>query len=139
MRLALTVWDGRVSPVCDVARRLLLLTIEGGRVIERTERKLSADGYMQQAGLLLEAEPDVLICGAISRLLADLLLAQGVRLLPFIAGTEEEVIEAYLKGGMTSPALAMPGCRGQGFAGRGRRQGRCGYRRMGGGQRRFRQ
>lgn len=139
MRLALTVWKGRISPVCDVARRLLLLTIEGGKVTHKSERELSADSYMQQAVLLLDAKPDVLICGAISRLLADLLLAQDVRLLPFVTGTEEEVVEAYLKGAMLSPALVMPGCRGQGFAGRGRRQGRCGYCRGGGGQRRFRQ
>jgi predicted Fe-Mo cluster-binding NifX family protein len=130
MLLALTIWDKRISPVCDVARHLLLLTVEGGRVTERREEHLTAADPMQQARRLAEARPDVLICGAISRPLVDLLSAKGVRVLPFVTGTEEEVVEAYLKGALPNPALAMPGCCGQGALGRGwRGQGRRGCRR----------
>ena len=127
MRLALTLWNGRISPVCDVARRLVMLIVEQGKITARQEFDLLATGPLHQARLLAEHKPDVLVCGAISRSLANLLTAQGIRVLPFVSGTEADVTTAFLKGALPNPDLAMPGCCGAGFMGRGRR--RAGLRR----------
>ncbi len=128
MLLALTVWNGRISPVCDVAKSLLLLNVAAGKVINRREERLNAENTMQQARVIAELNPDVLVCGAISNSLAALLSAKKIRILPFVMGTEDEIVSAFLNGLLPSPNLTMPGCRGRGFGnrgcrGRGRRRG----------------
>ena len=40
MKAALTVWEGRVSPVFDVSREALVLTIEDGAVGARSRESI---------------------------------------------------------------------------------------------------
>jgi predicted Fe-Mo cluster-binding NifX family protein len=125
MRLAVTIWNGRISPVFDVARRILLLEVEGGREAVRREEALDNTDPGRLASSLTAYQPDVLVCGAISRGLATLLTASGIRVIPFVAGEVEPVIEAFRKGVLARPDWAMPGCCDP--AGFGRRKGgRCG-------------
>jgi len=110
--------------VFDVARRILLLDIQEGKVLTRREATLPGVNPWQQAARMEELKPEILICGAISGPLAGLLAAKGIRVVPFIAGAVNEVIDAYLAGSLPNRALAMPGCcgRGRGWmrGGRGR-------------------
>jgi predicted Fe-Mo cluster-binding NifX family protein len=135
MKLALATWNGRISPVFDVARRVLLVDIVGGHAANRREETLPGSDPAAQANRLVALEPEVLICGAISRAMAGLLAATGIRVVPFTAGATEEVLAAWLAEGLPSPTLRMPGCRGAGCQGcwghgRGRRAG-AGMRRGG--------
>ena len=119
MRIALAVWGGRISPVFDVARRLLILDVEDGAVVSRAEKELSTDTTAPIAirvDRLVELDVDTLICGAVSRPLFDLLSARGVHAIAFIAGEVDEVIEAALEDRVPSPELAMPGLRPLGGA-----------------------
>jgi predicted Fe-Mo cluster-binding NifX family protein len=113
MRVALTTWKGRVSPVFDVARQVQILDIEEDRVVARHEESLPGTVPYAQASRLLALGPQVLICGAISRPMESLLAAANVRVVPFTAGTVEEVVAAWVAGRMPDPALSMPGCRGR--------------------------
>jgi len=110
MRIAVAIWSGRISPVFDVARQLLLVTVEDGVVAGQEEKLLDGVDPVKQVQQLLELKPDVLICGAISRPLVSMLMAGGIRLFPFSAGTTEEVLAAYLAGRLPHADLAMPGC-----------------------------
>jgi predicted Fe-Mo cluster-binding NifX family protein len=131
MRVALTIWNERISPVFDVARRILLLEVEDGRVTSRREEPLEFSDPGRLASSLSAYQPDVLVCGAISRGLATLLTASGIRVIPFVAGAVEPVIEAFIKGTLDAPDWAMPGCCDPSGFGR-RRAGRCGRGHCGG-------
>lgn len=65
MKLALATWNGRISPVLDVARQLLMLDVEDGRVIARREETLPGTEQQAQADRLAALAPQTLICGAI--------------------------------------------------------------------------
>lgn len=112
MQVILTVWNGRIAPVFDVARHALLLEIENGRIIVRHNASLCGLGAIQQTNSLMELKPDVLICGAVSKPLLDILSTAGLNIYPFIAGDREDVIQAYLAGTLSSSAHFMPGCCG---------------------------
>lgn len=114
MKVALTVWNGRISPVFDVSRKILLLDVDHGAVTGRREEPLEGIDPVQKAGKLVEWEVRKLICGAISRPLAGLFAAYGIRTIPFIAGDAEEVIDAYLARKLPNLRMAMPGCCGGG-------------------------
>jgi len=114
MKVALSVFNGRISPVFDVSRQLLVLDLGDGGVMAREEASFEHDDPMHRTSRLAGLKVDTLICGAISRQLASSINACGIRMIPFIAGDIEEVIDAFLSNGLPAPELAMPGCRGQG-------------------------
>ena len=113
MKLGLATWNGRISPVFDVARQLLMLDVEDGRVIARREETLPGTEQQAQADWLAARAPQTLICGAISRSMAAMLAATKIRVIPFTAGDVERVLGAWLLGTLPNPALSMPGCCGR--------------------------
>ena len=127
MKVALATWNGRISPVFDVARQLLLLDVTDGRVTARREETLPGDEMQVQAAQLATLGAQVLICGAISHSMAAVLAGKGIRVIPFTAGTVEEVVAAWLADALPSAVLSMPGCCGQ--------QKRCRHGRANGGGR----
>ncbi|MFB3779444.1 MAG: NifB/NifX family molybdenum-iron cluster-binding protein [Bryobacteraceae bacterium] len=110
MKIAIPSWQGRVSPVFDSASSLLLLEIDKGREAGREEKPLTRTDALARAGEVLRLGVDVLICGAISAPLETALLSAGVRVHGFVCGPVEEVISAFLRGGLSGPAHRMPGC-----------------------------
>lgn len=113
MRVALATWNGRISPVFDVARKVLLLDIDNGQVVGRHEEELPGTEPQAQAGRLEALAPQTLICGAISQPMADLLAAADILVMAFTAGDVEAVVVAWLAGTLPNPALSMPGCCGR--------------------------
>jgi len=111
MKLAIPVWNGRVSPVFDSARRLLVVEVEEDRVVRRQEHALAAEIPQARVSALANLNVEVLVCGAVSRPLANLITASGIRLVSFVAGDVEEVVKASLSGALPAPTFMMPGCR----------------------------
>jgi predicted Fe-Mo cluster-binding NifX family protein len=122
---ALTVWEGRISPVFDVSREAIVLTVEQGSVTARHRESLAAPTPALRVERLVRLGIDTLVCGAISEPLRQALEARGVRVLGFVAGEVDEVASAFVAGSLPSAALSMPGCRGRNRRLR-RRRGRCG-------------
>ena len=73
MKVAMPVWEGRVSPVFDVSRRLLVVEAQGGVEVDRCEVPLGEESPPHRAGRLVDMGVDVLICGGVSRSLVDAL------------------------------------------------------------------
>ncbi len=118
MKIAIPQWQGRVSPVFDVAGTLLVVDFEEGREVRREEAQLAQTDALGRAAEFARLGADVLICGAISAPLEASLSAAGVRVIGFICGAVEDILAGFVSGELASPAFLMPGCRGR------RRQGR---------------
>lgn len=112
-KIALAVWKNRISPVFDASRTILVLTLERQTVIGRELVVFANDNPVHKLRRLRELEIDRLVCGAISRELAQMLSARGIQTLPFVTGAVEEVLAAYLAGDLPNLRFAMPGCRGR--------------------------
>jgi len=125
MVVAFAVWDDRISPVFDTAGTVLLADIEGGTVLSRRTEAIEGAVPSEKVGRLKALGAGTLVCGAISRSLAELITAEGIRLVPFVAGDVEEVVSAFACGTLPGPAFVMPGCGMQrrGRFGRGRGRG----------------
>jgi predicted Fe-Mo cluster-binding NifX family protein len=124
MKVAIPVWQGNISSVFDFADKLSLAEIEGRTEKNRIEIALPNETIHQKAGRLKELDIDVLICGAISKRLAFLVMGAGIKVIPFVSGQINEVLIAYISGRLTDSRFLMPGCR------RGARKGfiKGGYR-----------
>jgi len=126
MKVAIPVWQSRISPVFDVARRLLVLDVDNGREISRSEcfmDNLSSDSH---ARVLIELNIDVLLCGAISRHLANEIMASGIEIVSLLTGPVEELLGHYIAKKPLEAHFLMPGrraCRHRFRGSRGRKHG----------------
>jgi predicted Fe-Mo cluster-binding NifX family protein len=119
----LPIWNDHVSPVLDVAERLLIVDTEASG--ERTEtRRLGRASLRETASTLRAMGLDVLICGALSGELARVLAGSGTTVVPWVTGRADEVVRAYVEGRIDEPQYVLPGCRrGPGVRRRRRRRG----------------
>jgi len=114
MRVAIAVLNDRVSPVFDTSSRLLVVDIEQGAERNRRVVEMGADPFpTQRAQRLTELAVNVLICGAISRVLAGFVSAAGVVVIPWVSGPADGVLRAYLTKRLSDARWKMPGCRGR--------------------------
>ena len=125
MKLAIPVWQGRISPVFDVAGQLLLVELVDGREVARQERMVDETAADERSRKLAELGVETLICAGISQLLETGLADRGIRVIARVCGNVEEVLAAYLAGRLSQARFAMPGCCGQR---RRRHRGNCGRR-----------
>lgn len=111
-RAAFSCWNGRIAPLFDTARELHVVETDGSRVVSRAEESLPAGPAERRASRLATLGVETLVCGAISRATREAVVSLGVRVVPFVSGDRDEVVRAFLEGGLESPAFAMPGCGG---------------------------
>jgi predicted Fe-Mo cluster-binding NifX family protein len=108
MKLAIPIWDGRVSNVFDFARKAVIVELNDAGESTRSEVAFSEQGpahvvKLRQLGI------DTLICGAISRVSASWASACGIRLFPYVTGSIDEVIEAFKNEQLGSERFTLPG------------------------------
>lgn len=125
MKVAVPSWEGRISPVFDTARRVLYFDVVDGEARPVGGAELPSSNPQARLRQLQEAGVALLLCGAISRPLADAVTASGLRLVPFLAGDVERVVAAFASNELGNVCFHMPGCCGRA---RRRRGGRCGGR-----------
>lgn len=121
MKVAVSIWNGRVSPVMDTARQLLIVDMADGREISRNVVDIPYVCTSRQAGFMAGLGIDALICGAISRQLELMLAATGIRVCPWARGEVGEVVDAFSNGSLQDECFILPGC---GRGGGRRRMGR---------------
>lgn len=110
MKVAVTVWEDRVSPVFDSARNLLIVEIRNARVIDTSYQKFDPEMVSQLADMLKILKVDAIICGAVSEGPATLLESAGFELISFIAGDVQQVLKNFIKKEPVWTEMIMPGC-----------------------------
>ena len=98
MKIAIAHWQGRISPVFDVADNLFLIAIEDGREVHRESLSLASQGPFERARKLADQGADVLLCGAVSMTMEKALVGAGIRVLGFLGGELESIVAAFLDG-----------------------------------------
>jgi predicted Fe-Mo cluster-binding NifX family protein len=110
MKLALTVWENRISPVFDCAQRLLVVDVHGEMATGKHLEPFRYESPFSRATKLSDLGIKVLICGAVSESFANVIETYGIRIIPFVAGAVEEVLDAFLTGQIYDAKFRMPGC-----------------------------
>lgn len=123
MKVAIPTWGGRISPVFDVAKRLLVVDVECSTEVGREDKVIEETDPGLRARRLAQLGVNVLICGAVSLPLEAMLVSAGVHLILHVCGPVEEVLQAFVSGRLTDQMFLMPGCCGRRRRVRGRRRG----------------
>lgn len=120
MNVAIPVWGYYVSTVFDFCNQLLVVDIASGQIKDRKTLSLANNTVAGKSARLKELDISVLLCGAISRASYRMIEASGITIIPFLRGTSDEVLEAYLSGRLLDRRFVLPGCHSSGWYNRGR-------------------
>ena len=119
LTVAITIWNGTVSPLFDAAGTLLVIHPDQRReTIDITSLLL-----LQRIAVLEEKRVQALICGAISQMGLAILSSKGIKGVPWVRGDAEEVYRAFSSSSLATERFALPGCP-RGFGGSRHRYGR---------------
>ncbi|MBV5339447.1 MAG: hypothetical protein J0665_07795 [Deltaproteobacteria bacterium] len=109
-KIAFSIWNKRIAPVFDVARHLWIIETAEGRIVGQSERRFATDDTQERVLRLTTLQVEQLICGAITRGSCEALAERGIKVVSFVAGGLEQVIQACLSDSLKDGHLAMPGC-----------------------------
>jgi len=109
MKVAIPVWEDRVSSVLDFSQQLVVVELNDGSETGRVRIAVSEQNAFARLAQLQELGVDVLICGAVSQPLASASAAHGIQLLPYVTGRVDDVLKAYQAGQLDLPQFRLPG------------------------------
>ena len=109
MKIAIPIWEDKVSPVLDTASRLLGVEFEDQEEATRFATFLDEQDISRRCVRICRLGVDTLICGAISRGFSNILEASGIHVVSGISGHPEDVLDAYLSGNLFRSKFFMPG------------------------------
>jgi predicted Fe-Mo cluster-binding NifX family protein len=109
MKIAIPVWENKVSPVLDTASRLMVVELKAGGPTSRFEIYLDEGELSRRCLRIQDLCVDTLICGAVTRHFSEMLKASGINLIQGISGQPEAVLNAYLDGTLALSKYLMPG------------------------------
>ena len=113
MTITIPQWKGRISPVLDVASKILLVEVDGQRELQRQEKTLVPTTPWARAQAIRQLGAEVLICGAVSRQLEAALRSAGIQVICNICGPVDVVLSAFREGRLDENVFMMPGCCGR--------------------------
>jgi predicted Fe-Mo cluster-binding NifX family protein len=111
MIIALSVSNGRIAPLFDVAQ--LFEIVEIGDDIKFSKEKSAFENIDidKKADELVRLGVNTLICGAISYNSEQTLNSYGINVVPFICGEVTDVLNAWKRNKKDFAEFLMPGCR----------------------------
>ena len=110
MKVAIPKFNSRVSPRFEFAAKVLIATVDGGKIMNREEYSLINLNPMRRSALLREQGVNVMICGGISVFFVRLLMGNGIEVIPMVSGEAEEVLNHFINGNLgvaTTPISPM--------------------------------
>ncbi|MDD9304505.1 MAG: dinitrogenase iron-molybdenum cofactor biosynthesis domain-containing protein [Desulfobacter sp.] len=110
MKIAITAWGNRVSPVFDAARTLLIADIKGHTIKSKTYVSFHPDDIQDLAALLSHEQVSTLICGAISTEPSDQIAENHIRLISFVSGNALDILNSFASRYTIDQSHMMPGC-----------------------------
>lgn len=108
--LCLACHEGRLATLLETATELRFYHVEREQAVLREVCACSGSSVGQLAELIAGRNVPALICGALTGCCRMTLERRGIMVLPWIAGSVEQVLQAQAQGRLDS--LVMPGCSG---------------------------
>jgi predicted Fe-Mo cluster-binding NifX family protein len=110
-RVAIPVFESRVSPVLDSCQRMVVVDIERGCEIRRQELSLEKMPIHERIEVMARWGIRKVICAGVSDIMCRFLAGKNIALVSGIAGELEKIIDAYICNRLDDACYIMPGKR----------------------------
>jgi predicted Fe-Mo cluster-binding NifX family protein len=107
VKIAVPLFNSRVSPRFDFAAKLLVVTITDGEITDRQEFSLVNLNPIKRTSLLCELHVQVMLCGGISCFAERFIKGHGIELVPLVQGEVEEVLDLFINGNLSSATIPI--------------------------------
>lgn len=91
-------FGNRVSPRLDYAEDFKLLTIENHRIQKEESIKIITKSRLERINRIIRLNPNLVICNGLTERCYVELTKSKIRVIPWMQGEVEEVLENYLAG-----------------------------------------
>lgn len=110
MKIAITVWGNRVSPVFDAASTLFIAEVRNRAILKKNYAAFNPAVPADLLSLLKKKGISILICGAISTKSAELLVENDIKLISFVTGNALKILDDFASKQTIEKTFMMPGC-----------------------------
>ncbi|MGD9285720.1 MAG: hypothetical protein PVG68_18760 [Desulfobacterales bacterium] len=108
-RVAIPVFESRVSPVLDSCQHMVVVDIEKGCEIRRQELNLDKMSIHERIEVMARWGIRKIICAGVSDIMCRFLAGKNIALVSGIAGELEKIINAYICNRLDDACFMMPG------------------------------
>jgi predicted Fe-Mo cluster-binding NifX family protein len=98
MKVAVPIWQNRISPLFDVAEILALFDIDKNQAQRYRELCFPSEDSSERIRMIHTMHIDVLLCAGISEPMERTLTSLGITVIPNVCGPVDEVITAFVHG-----------------------------------------
>ena len=110
-KVAIPIFQNRVSPVLDSCRHMLLIDMEQHTDMKRETVYMDEMSLTERCRIFAKLGVTIVICGGVSEVFSNMLMGANIRLINGIAGEIDDVITAFLEERLDMPQFYMPGFR----------------------------
>ena len=96
MKVAMPRFGEDIAPCFEYSATITIFTIQRRRVVDELDFTLQSREALDRVRLLRDQQVDVLICGGVQDVVEQLLQARGIRVISWISGRVEELLEAFI-------------------------------------------
>jgi predicted Fe-Mo cluster-binding NifX family protein len=109
-RVAIPVFEKRVSPLFDVAGEFVIYDINDTNIINSEYFQKHDFSVTSTICLLKERKINLVICSAISKCSSRMITNLNIEVISGIIGAVDDVIAAYVQKKLKNEKFIMPGC-----------------------------
>ena len=109
IRIAIPIFRKRVSPIIDNCTRLLVIDFDQDVEISRQALPLEKFSIAERFNLVKKMGVHVIICCAISEVMARMIQGTDIQLICGIVGDVDKVLAAYFNNHLDDASFLMPG------------------------------
>jgi predicted Fe-Mo cluster-binding NifX family protein len=113
MKIAIPIFENRISPRLDCAKKILLVKVaeKDKKVISSRETEAQTGDTSGNIEFYLSNEITVVICGGISIEMQDMLVKHGIRVISWVTGEAKKALDLFIEGKLASGTMLCPGRR----------------------------
>lgn len=111
MRIAIPIFNARVSPRFDCAPEFQLVDLEQGCNILKRNISCADWALSERVARLSRLSVDVLICGGIERIATDALQCKGIKVFSWVSASAEDALSALIRGELETGMVLTQGGR----------------------------
>ncbi len=106
MKIAIPVFNSRISPRFDCAQEMLLVDVADGKIVAQWKISIEGLSSIEKNRTMLDLGVDTLICGGIDHHSMQWLKYHDLLVYAWLTGDVQDMLTCFLTGGLTTRPIS---------------------------------
>lgn len=120
MCIAIAAYQDRIVSLFESSEKFVIIYSPSYDIKHAKSINVSNNAFTELIQLLKTNKIEILICGAIRGCVRQQIEAHNIKVIPWITGDIQNVVQAFLSDNLFSSSFLMPGCKNKGYYNRQR-------------------